>query len=337
MDRLRGGVHTAVIVQLRIPPDTAILPLMTIRRASLMSALLLACATQTFATASKQRPQVTKPAVLAPGELQKLPARPPDHRLEYGVDPNQFGELRLPAGRGPHPVAVLVHGGCWKAEYATLRDLAPMGDALKDERIASWNIEYRRPRQEGSGWPGTYLDVGHAIDHLRQLATKFDLDLSRVVVVGHSAGGHLAMWSGARQRLSVKSALRIPDPLPLRGVINLAGTIDMTENIAHMEAQCRDTVVTTLLGGTPSAVPERYREVSATAMLPLQVPQVLIWGEHEDFVPLSLAQLHVNAAIKAGDAARLIVVPAAGHFESASPASSAWPIVLGAIRSLLDQ
>jgi acetyl esterase/lipase len=302
-----------------------------------MCAMLFACATQTLAVASQQRAQVTKPAVMAPGELQKLPARPPDHRVSYGSDPNQFGELRLPAGRGPHPVVVLVHGGCWKAEYATLRDLAPMGDALKDEGIASWNIEYRRPRQQGSGWPGTYLDVAHAIDHLRQLATKFDLDTSRVVVVGHSAGGHLAMWSGARHRLSAKSALRIPDPLPLRGVINLAGTLEMTENIANMETLCRDTVVTTLLGGTPAAVPERYREVSATAMLPLRVPQVLIWGEHEEFVPRPLAQRYVDKATEAGDNARLIVVPATGHFESASPVSSAWSTVLGAIRSLLNQ
>ena len=103
-----------------------------------------------------------------------------------------------------------------------------------------------------------------------------------------------------------------------------------------MESLCRDTVVTTLLGGTPSAVPERYKEVSATAMLPLRVPQVLIWGEHENFVPLRLAERYVDMAAKAGDKARLIVVPAIGHFESASPASSAWSIVLGAIRSLLN-
>jgi acetyl esterase/lipase len=309
---------------------------MTACRSSLICVLLLACIASTRAH-SKQRPHPTKLGVMAPGELQKLPARPPDHRLEYGTDPNQFGELRLPAGRGPHPVAVLVHGGCWKAEYATLRDLAPMGDALKDNAIATWNIEYRRPRQQGSGWPGTYLDVGHAIDFLRQLATKFPLDLSRVIVVGHSAGGHLAMWSGARGRLSSNNTLHIPDPLPLRGVINLAGTIDMTENIEHMESQCRDNVVTTLLGGTPSVVPERYKEVSATATLPLRVPQVLIWGEHEDFVPLPLAQRYVNRATEAGDKARLIIVPAIGHFESASPASSAWPSVLGALRSLLNQ
>jgi pimeloyl-ACP methyl ester carboxylesterase len=111
----------------------------------------------------------------------------------------------------------------------------------------------------------------------------------------------------------------------------------MTENISNMESRCRDTMVSTLLGGTPAAVPERYQEVSATALLPLRVPQVLIWGEHEEFVPLPLAERYVNKAAAAGDNARLIVVPATGHFESASPASSAWATVLRAIRSLVNQ
>ena len=272
---------------------------------------------------------------MTPADLQALPMRPPDHRLAYGDDASQIGELRLPAGRGPHPVVVLVHGGCWKAEYATSRDLAPMGDALKDEGIASWNIEYRRLRQPGSGWPGTYLDVGRAVDHLRQLVTTHALDLTRVAILGHSAGGHLAMWTGTRHRLPPTSSLHVATPLPIRGVINLAGTIDMAENISTMETECHDTVVTGMLGGTPAAVPERYRETSASAMLPLGIRQILIWGEHENFVPLSLAQRHIDAATRAGDHARLVIVPAVGHFESANPRSSAWPAVLEAIRSLL--
>jgi acetyl esterase/lipase len=275
------------------------------------------------------------PAVMQPRDLQALPARPADHRVAYGEDPNQFAELRLPAGAGPHPVAVLIHGGCWKAEYATLRDLGPMGDALKEEGIASWNIEYRRGGHSGGGFPGTYQDVGRAIDRLREAAPEHNLDLARVAVIGHSAGGHLAMWAGMRQRLSPQSLLYIANPLRLRGVINLAGTIDMRENIARMESMCRDTVVTKMLGGTPSTVGERYRDVSATDRVPLGIPQILVWGEHEDFVPRPLAERHVDAAVKAGDRARLIVVPAAGHFESASPTSSAWPVVLQAIRSLL--
>jgi acetyl esterase/lipase len=273
---------------------------------------------------------------MTPLDLQSLPVHPADHRLPYGDDPNQFAELRLPSGAGPHPVVALVHGGCWKAGYATLRDLAPMGDALKAEGIASWNIEYRRLGQPGSGWPGTYADIGRGIDQLRQAAPRYSLDLNRLAVVGHSAGGHLAMWAAMRQRLSPNSPVYVASPLPVRGVINLAGTIDMRENIAHMEAECHDAVVTTLLGGTPSSVPERYREVSATTMVPLGVQQILVWGEHESFVPLSLARRHVDAATKAGDRARLIVVPAIGHFESASPQSSAWPTILEVIRSLIS-
>lgn len=308
---------------------------MRIRLVSLLALVAFACLIETPARASPQRGKTARPALMTPADLQSLPARPADHRLPYGGDPSQFAELRLPSGAGPHPVAVLVHGGCWKAEYATLRDLAPMGDALKPEGIASWNVEYRRLGNAGSGWPGTYLDIGRAIDHLRQVAPNYRLDLTRVAVVGHSAGGHLAMWAAMRQRLSRNSPVYVANPLPLRGVVNLAGTIDMRENIAHMEAACNDTVVTTMLGGTPASVPDRYREVSATTMLPLRVPQVLVWGEHENFVPLSLARRHVDAATKAGDRARLILIPAIGHFESASPQSSAWPTVLEAIRSLV--
>jgi hypothetical protein len=143
------------------------------------------------------------------------------------------------------------------------------------------------------------------------------------------------MWAGTRQRVPSTSAMHIPNPLALRGVINLAGTIDMRENIAHMEAECRDAVVSGMMGGAPTSVPARYREVSANAMVPLGVQQVLIWGEHENFVPLPLAKSHVDAATKAGDRARVIVVPAIGHFESASPRSSSWPTLLDAIRSVL--
>jgi acetyl esterase/lipase len=281
-------------------------------------------------TASPRQDQLMKP-----GELEKLPARPPDHRLSYGADASQVGELRVPSGPGPHPVAVLIHGGCWRAEFATLQDLPAMADALKEAGIASWNIEYRRLGQPSAGWPGTYQDVGRGIDHLRGIARAHRLDLSKVVVVGHSAGGHLAMWSATRSQIGADSALFVPNPLPIRGVVNLAGTIDMTRNIERMEAACRAPVVTQMLGGTTDTVGSRYREVSATALLPLRVRQVLVWGQYEDFVPLALAEAHVSAAKAAGDPARLVVIPAAGHFELANPSSGAWPPVLEAIRSVL--
>jgi acetyl esterase/lipase len=274
--------------------------------------------------------------LMTPRDLPALPANPADWRAAYGSDSSQFGELRVPAGPGPHPVVVLIHGGCFKAAYATLRDMAAMGDALKADGIASWNVEYRRLGQPGGGWPGTHLDVGRAVDHLRTLATGYQLDLGRVVIMGHSAGGHLAMWAAARSRVPASSALYVANPLPVRGVVDLAGPVDMGANIAGYEGLCLDTVITALLGGTPAAVPERYAQTSAIGLLPFGVPQVMVLGEFEDYVPLPVAQAYARAAAQAGDSVRLVVIPGAGHFEIASPRAFTWPGVESAIRSLLD-
>jgi pimeloyl-ACP methyl ester carboxylesterase len=167
------------------------------------------------------------------------------------------------------------------------------------------------------------------------LSGEYHLDLSRAVALGHSAGGYLALWASARQKVSNTSPLFVPEPLVLRGVMNLAGMVDMRENIAHFEAECGDAVVTNLLGGAPAAVPDHYVQASASTMLPLGVAQILIWGELDNFVPRAIAERYARAASQAGDQATLLVIPGVGHFETASPASSAWPHVRGAIRSLL--
>jgi acetyl esterase/lipase len=282
-------------------------------------------------------PTVSQQALLTPPAFQATPSAPADVISRYGTEADQFGELRLPAGSGRHPVVVLVHGGCFKAAYATLRDLAPIGDALKRQGIATWNIEYRRLGQPGGGWPGTYRDVGAAIDHLRTLAPRYRLDLSRVLFVGHSAGGHLALWASARARVPGASAIASRRPLRPLGAIDLAGPFDMRENIANYHRECRDPVITQMMGGTPDNVPDNYRAASPGALLPLRVPHVLIWGEHESFMPRSLAAEYVNRAQAAGDDATLRVVPGAGHFEIASPQTSAWPVLLADIRRLLRQ
>jgi acetyl esterase/lipase len=277
------------------------------------------------------------PGLMTPRELQALPFQPADVRSAYGEDPNQFGELRVPKGVGPHPVVVLVHGGCFKAAYATLRDLAPMGDALKARGVATWNIEYRRLGQPGAGWPGTYQDVAAAVDHLRTLAPQHRLDLKRVIFVGHSAGGHLALWAAARGRLPAGSQIAGAQPLKPIGAINLAGAFDMRTNIDNYHAECRDPVITQMMGGTPESAPEHYRQASVAALLPLGVPHTLIWGEHETFMPRPLAEAYVAQARDAGDDAVLRVIPRAGHFEIASPNTPAWTIVQGEILRLLGR
>lgn len=310
------------------------------RRSSLLwiSAVLvlLATAAGSVASAGRTSQQAAKPALMPPGELEKLPVSPPDARIAYGSEANQFGELRLPSGPGPHPVAILVHGGCFKASYATLRDLAAMADALKTAGIATWNVEYRRVGETGGGWPGTYRDVGSAVDHLRVLADRHPLDLGRVVLVGHSAGGHLAMWAAARGRVPAGSEIHFKNPLPVRGALDLAGPVDLTANISGYEGLCRDAVITGLMGGTPADVPERYAQASPIRLVPFGVPQVLLMGEHEDFVPRPLAEAYTSAATQAGDRVRLIVIPGVGHFEIASPRAATWPRVESVIRSLID-
>src|SRR5579875_2539599 len=129
------------------------------------------------------------------------PAPTADERIFYGDDDEvQFGDLRLPSGPGPHPVVMTIHGGFWRAAF----DLQYMGlicNALRGAGIATWNVEYRRVGQPGGGWPGTFRDVARAADHLRALAPRYSLDLARVVALGHSAGGHLALWLAARPRI----------------------------------------------------------------------------------------------------------------------------------------
>jgi acetyl esterase/lipase len=273
--------------------------------------------------------------VMTAQDLLALPHRAPDALIAYGEDSSQYGELRVPPGTGPHPVVVLIHGGCWR-EFSAAGSIAPMADALKDEGIATWSIEYRRLHQPGGGWPGTYLDVGRAVDHLRSIAAAHHLDLARVVVVGHSAGGHLAMWVAARSRLAAGTPLHVTDPLPIRGVVDLSGTPDMAGELPGLPTACGEDVVQSMLGGTAAAVPERYAQVSAIRMLPLGIPQALIWGARDDQVPLAIAERYTSAARQSGDNVRFVVDSAAGHFEPASPYSPLWPAVRSAIRSLLD-
>ena len=278
-----------------------------------------------------------RPATLmTPRDVLAQKVEKPDFVIPYGPAPSQFGELRLPAAPGPHPVVVLVHGGCWR-DQAGADFFGAVADALKARGIASWNIEYRRLPEPGSGWPGTYIDTANAIDFLRVLAPRYNLDLQHVVFVGHSAGGHLAHWAAGRGNISKTSDLYRPNPLRPAGVINLAGRMDMARGIADYEKLCRAPVIHDLLGGNPGAVPTRYRDASPIALLPMKVPQIMIWGEFEEFVPRPFVEHYVSSARRAGEDVQLRIVPGIGHFETASAASSAWPVVRDAIETLLHR
>ncbi len=260
-----------------------------------------------------------------------MPVPAADHRIAYGSDSSQFGDLRLPKGAGPFPIVVVIHGGCWLSEY-NLDHIASFCAALTRAGVATWSLEYRRVGNPGGGWPGSFEDIARGTDHLRALARSYPLDLQRIVVVGHSAGGHLALWVASRHRLPKGSPLYSAKPLPIDGVVSLAGVVDLRR--AAEERVCGDAV-TRLLGGSPAEVPERYRQGSPIELLPLGVPQRLVHGARDRLVPLGLDQEYEAAARKAGDDVRLIVLEKDGHFEMIAPESPAWPTVKEAVLSLL--
>jgi acetyl esterase/lipase len=255
-------------------------------------------------------------------------ALPPfDAQLRYGIAPSQFGELRLPRGAGPFPVVVGIHGGWWRAAHG-LETHTHLCMALTQAGCATWNIEYRRIGEAGGGWPGTLTDVGMALDFLASVAQQYALDLSRVVTVGFSAGGQLALWAGSRDRFAPGHPLWSAAPLRVSGAVCLAGASDL---IRCADLQLSQRIVESFLGGTPLEVPERYTSSSPTALLPLHLPQVLIHGTADTSVPHEISERHHAAARTAGDDCELLLLPGVEHFELIDPLAPSWNIVRDAV------
>ncbi|MCI0335961.1 MAG: alpha/beta hydrolase [Acidobacteria bacterium] len=257
------------------------------------------------------------------------PAPPPDHRIAYGKDPLQFGELRLPKGSGPHPVAVIIHGGCWMAEFG-LSYMGHLAANLTEAGIATWNIEYRRVGNEGGGWPGTFQDVALGTEYLGTLAKTHSLDLNRVIAIGHSAGGHLALWLAARKKLPKDSPLHHDGLLQLQGAIPLAAITDLRRT-----GTACDRIVSKLMGGSPEDYQSRYQQASPIELLPLGVKQIVIQGETDNIVPVAMAKDYAEAAKRKGDDVKLVVIEKAGHFELVDPQSFAWPKVKDEVMELV--
>ena len=236
-------------------------------------------------------------------------------RVSYGSSRAQVADLALPGGPGPHPVAVLLHGGFWRVPYR--RDqMAPLAWDLRHRGWASWNVEYRamgpRRRGGGGGWPETCEDVGAAIDRLADAGAA--LDLERVVAIGHSAGGHLALWAAGRRDARV----------PLAGAVSQGGVCDL-----ELGARLRLSrgAVQEFCGGEPEEVPGVYAAADPARRVPAGIPQLLVHGERDPNVPVELATSYAEAARAAGDDVTLVVRPE-GHFEHLDPTSMAWRAVV---------
>ena len=265
--------------------------------------------------------------------LTAIAAPAPTQRIPYGPGPLEFGNLRLPKGRGPHPVVLYIHGGCYLSEY-TIGYGAALEQAFADSGYAVWSIEYRSIGHDGGGWPDTFRDVGAGADHLRALASQYPLDLRRVVAAGHSAGGNFALWLATRDRLRRDSPLRAEHPIKIGGVLALTPAPDL-EGL-HGQGVC-DNVIDKVMGGSPQSVAEHYRDVSPMQLIPVGVPATVIIGvQDKNWAPSG--RVYQSAATAAHDSlVRFVDAPASGHFDILAPTTSSWPLVIDALRDLFNR
>lgn len=252
-------------------------------------------------------------------DILTLPAPPADARLAYGTDSNQFGELRIPKATGPFPVAMNIHGGYWRAKY----DLTHAGHlcaALTSKGLATWNVEYRRAGNVGGGWPGTFEDIRNAYRFISQIEKRYHLDSSKVLVIGHSAGGQLALCLAAHES-------------SLKRVLSLAGVVDLQQ---AWELHLSNNAVVEFLGGRPSEVPEHYREADPMQLsIDRATTQWLIHGAEDDVVPSDFSRNYVQQKKQRKEDVHYLEISAAGHFDLIDPRSQAWPKVESTARQML--
>ena len=254
------------------------------------------------------------------------------HRFAYGSHPSQFGELTLPRGTDvARGLVLVVHGGFWRQAYGLDLGRALAAD-LARSGLAVWNIEYRRVGIDGGGWPATFDDVSDALDALAgpvQRTAAGRLPLDQVVLVGHSAGGHLATWLAGRSKLPTDSSA---PGVRVRGVVSQAGVLDL---IDAAERHVGGRAVEDLLGGPLNSIPERYAQASPIARVPIGLPTICVHGTADTIVPIRQSERYVHAPVGAGDEAEIVALDGVDHFAVIDPSEPAWRVCRGAVDRLL--
>ena len=293
--------------------------------------MIVFCAARTGA-------QRVTPALL---EARETP-RPDTTLTLHAGDRDLVTELRVPSGKGPHPLAIVIHGGCWVTKFADARYMYPLAEALRANGFATWTISYRRADEVGGGWPGTFLDVRAATEQVRPLASHYHLDLSRVIATGHSAGAHLALWLASQRKLPDSSGVKAGrKSLRIAGVVAIDGPGDLAPANQGITQICGGPVLEQLLGGVPASNPERWRDASPAAWLPLGVPQAMVRGGL-DWRMTTLGPeagtmpSYASRAQAAGDSTWVVMSDSTSHFTMLDPQQPAFAVVLRAMQDMLS-
>lgn len=262
-------------------------------------------------------------------DYMKQAVQPPAAAFHYGPALSQVAELFLPKGRGRHPVVVLLHGGCFLQKHQGFPQTSGLAADLAGRGYAVWNVEYRKLGEPGAGYPGTFQDVATAIDRLRDEAPKYGLDLSRVIAMGHSAGGHLALWAASRDKLPSGSPLRMTNPLKIGAVISLAGIGDLAGQGEIFALSCGDDTIDRLVDSAHRKQP--FADTSPAELLPTGIKVVMVHGVFDPVLPPYTGRDYALKVRKAGDRAEVVTIPDAAHFDVVIPTTAAWKVVLGVL------
>jgi acetyl esterase/lipase len=261
-------------------------------------------------------------------------ARPPDQVLRYGEGEHQVADLRIPSSPSPSPawpLVIFLHGGFWRSEFDR-RHTGPLAESLTSSGFAVCTPEFRRTGISGGGWPDTFRDISAAVDILPSLVSEVTggaADMGRVVLAGHSAGAHLALWAASGRSASGGSA----SPGRVVGVVSLAGVCDLA---ACYRLDLGGGAAAELMGGGPEQVPGRYRTADPMGLVPTGLAVRLVHGTDDDLVPSDLSRAYALRAAAAGDDVRCELSPGYGHFAVIDPLSGLWPAVLAAFRSAAE-
>jgi acetyl esterase/lipase len=273
---------------------------------------------------------------VAPMDWPDLLGRPmpkATREFAYGPLPDQVADLWLPAGKGPFPVVLMVHGGCWQSRVAKLSIMNYAAEDLRQRGIAVWNIEYRGIDRPGGGYPGTFQDVAAGADKLATIAPGYRLHAGHVVAFGHSAGGHLALWLAARGRIAAGSPLKTARPLPIAAVVSSGGLPDL--EAVRAGGFCGEGTVDKLVGAPSAAHPQIFADTSPAELGVGRDREALISGDQDQIAPPSLADAYVAKMKRRGAAIGAVTVPNTGHVELISPGTAAWTVTVRTIQRLL--
>ena len=286
-------------------------------------------------TLKEEKTPVMDSKIMTWPDLTSRPLPKPTATIKYSDLPTGVVDVWVPDGEGPHPVVLMIHGGCWQKAIAdrTLRNYA--AEALRQEGLAVWNVEYRGVDEPGGGYPGTYEDVARAGNAMAEHASEFDLDIGWIAGFGHSAGGHLITWYAGSINLPDNSEIKVRRDIDLKGIINSGGLADLVESEPVTLASCLAEIRPRLIGKATKNRPDPYADTSSDRLLPTGVETHVVNGGLDKIAPENLGFAYYAKAGKAGDRGKISISRKEGHVELIAPGTIVFERQIEILQELL--